>query len=220
MALRTERGKPCPKTAAHLRSGASCPQQALHAVAARRSDLNFQTYGFQIGEKDMNDNARCFILAGDGYEEISYAELQKRRVEDPAYADKRFIPLHGMLMEVTEADYRDFYRNIRRQKYLSEEAARNGAFSYNALDGDEMSGEDIICDTSPPLDEQVLGKLLIEEMLRCLRRLDEADRRLLAALYFEDKSERELARELEIPRKTLSYRKHKILEQLKRLMRI
>ena len=53
----------------------------------------------------MNDNARCFILANDGYEEISYAELQKRRAVNPAYAGKRFIPLHGMLMEVTEAGY-------------------------------------------------------------------------------------------------------------------
>jgi hypothetical protein len=103
----------------------------------------------------MNDNARCFILADSSYEEISYAELNERRANDPAYTGKRFIPLHGMLMEVTEADYRSFYRDAERQKYLRKEADRAGEVSYNALDTDEMSGEDIIPDTSPPPDEQV-----------------------------------------------------------------
>jgi RNA polymerase sigma factor (sigma-70 family) len=168
----------------------------------------------------MNDNARCFILTGDGYEEITYAELTKRRASDPAYTDKRFVPLHGMLMEVTEADYRDFYRDAERQKYLRKEANRTGEVSYNALDTDEMSGEDIIPDTSPLLDEQVTDKLLVEELLSCFGRLDAADRRLLAALYFNGKSERELARQLEVPRKTLSYRKNKALERLRRLLKI
>jgi RNA polymerase sigma factor (sigma-70 family) len=166
----------------------------------------------------MNDDARCFVLAQSGYEEIPYAELKRRRESDPAYAGKRFIPLHGMLMEVTEADYRDFYKNIRRQKYLNEEAARNGAFSYNTLDSDEMSGEDVIEDTSPPVDEQALDRLLIEEMLLCFGRLDEAERALLAALYFDDKSERELADELGVPRTTLSYRRSKAVALLKKMM--
>lgn len=166
----------------------------------------------------MNDNTRCFILADDGYEEISYAELQERRANNPVYADKRFIPLHGMLMEVTEADYRAFYRNIRRQRYIDEEAARNGAFSYNALDSEEMSGEDIIADISPLLDEQVSDKLLVETMLCCFSRLDEADRKLLAALYFEGKSERVLANELGITHQAVNKRRQKIITKLRALM--
>ena len=48
----------------------------------------------------MFDNSRCFVLSNEGYEEITYAELRERRADDPAYTGKRFLRLHGMLMEV------------------------------------------------------------------------------------------------------------------------
>jgi len=169
----------------------------------------------QIGGRTMLNNTRCFILGNGGYEEISYAELQERRANDPAYTDKRFLRLHGMLMEVTEADYRDFYRDMRRQRYLDEEAARNGAFSCNAQDG-----EDCLADPSPLLDEVVPDKLLLEQLLFCFGQLAEDDRRLLSALFFDGKSERDLAKELGIPRMTLSYQKGQALDQLKRMMKI
>ena len=43
-------------------------------------------------------NGKCFILSPDGYEEITYAELCRRRDADESYKDKKFIPLHGMLI--------------------------------------------------------------------------------------------------------------------------
>jgi hypothetical protein len=75
-------------------------------------NLNFHKSDFRLEKGLMNDNARCFIFCKSGYEEISYAELQKRRTDNPSYADKRFIPLHGMLMEVTEADYHDIVHSL------------------------------------------------------------------------------------------------------------
>ena len=169
----------------------------------------------------MKNNARCFILSDGNYEEeISYAELQARRVNNPVYATKRFIRLHGMLMEVTEADYRSFYRDKRRQQYIDEEASFHGTFSYNAYDSDELSGEELIQDTASPVDEQVAGKLCLEDMLRCFGRLDEADRKLLTALYVDGTSERELARRLETPRMTLNYHTDKALERLRDLVKI
>jgi RNA polymerase sigma factor (sigma-70 family) len=217
MALKTEREampKDC-RIPAVIRSLAAAGASRCRAPPLRSG---FQNPGFQIGEKDMNDNARCFVLAGDGYEEIPYIELQKRRTSDPAYAGKRFIPLHGMLMEVTEADYRDFYRSIERQKYLRKEAKRTGEVSYDALDTDEMSGEDTIPNTSPPPDDVVSDWLLLEEMLCCFRRLDESDRKLLAALYFEDKGERTLAAELGITHQAVNKRRQKAIAKLRELM--
>jgi RNA polymerase sigma factor (sigma-70 family) len=166
----------------------------------------------------MDDNARCYIFSCNGYEEISYSELQERRAVYPAYAGKRFIPLHGMLMEVTETGYQDFYRNIRRQKYVDAEARRNGAVSYNVLDTDEMSGADIIADTSPPVDEQAVSNLLLEEMRSCFGRLGEADRELLTALYFDEKSARQLAKEIGVSKTTVNYRRRRAIARLKKMM--
>ncbi len=168
----------------------------------------------------MKGNEKCFILSDSGeYEEITYAELLERKESDPEYADKLYIRLHGALMEVTEADYHDYHKDRRRQKYIDEEAALNGKCSYDALDNGLISGEDIIRDESPPVAVQAIENVLIEEMLRCFGRLNDADRALLEVLFFEGISERKFAEILNIPRKTLSYQKNKALERLRNLMK-
>ena len=89
-------------------------------------------------------NAKCFVFAPDGYEEITYSELCRRREMDQGYEEKKFIPLHGMLMEVTPEQYREFYRNRRRQKYLDERSKDNGDISIDMLTTPEFNGADIL----------------------------------------------------------------------------
>ena len=60
--------------------------------------------------------SKCFIKTDNGYEEITYEELLRREETDPSYKGRRFLPLHGMLMEVTPEQYKDFYKERRRQK--------------------------------------------------------------------------------------------------------
>jgi len=165
----------------------------------------------------MKDN-KCFILTSNGYEEISYAELVLRSETEPLYKEKRFIPLHGMLMEVSLDDYKEFYRTRRRQKYLREEAIRAKEVSYNAIDSDEMSGEDIIVDMSKPVADYVVDKLLLEEMLKCFGQLSDDDRALITALFFEGKNETETAKLFSITQQAINKRKRKILKNLKEML--
>ena len=166
----------------------------------------------------MKDQTKCFILTPAGYEEISYAELKERCKNDPAYASKRFIPLHGMLLEVSSEDYHEFYRNTRRQKYIEEESSRAGAFSYNELDTENMKGEDVITDPSPLIDDVLSDKLLIEDMLLCFGQLSDDDRELLTALYFEGKSESVIAGELGLSQQAVNKRHQKAIRTLKERM--
>ena len=46
---------------------------------------------------------------------------------------KLFLPLYGMLMEVTEQEYKTFYKTVRREKYLKEQSIANEDFSYDML---------------------------------------------------------------------------------------
>ena len=64
----------------------------------------------------MNGTVRCFIRIHGQYKEISYEELLKRKETDASYRDKRFIPLHGMLLEVPPEE------TTTLSKYLREEA--------------------------------------------------------------------------------------------------
>lgn len=107
--------------------------------------------------QDKQNNI-CFIRTANGYEQIPYAELCKRRNTIEEYKSKKFLPLHGMLMEVTEETYRDFYRDRRRQKYIDERSAENNDFSYDMLTTDDFNGEDILIDTSQEIDEAVISR--------------------------------------------------------------
>jgi RNA polymerase sigma factor (sigma-70 family) len=166
----------------------------------------------------MKEQTKCFILTPDGYEEITYAELTRRQEANPSYRDRWFIPAHGMLMEVSEADYKEFYRAKRRQTYIDEEASRAGAFSYNALDTDELNGEDILVDDSQPVDTQIADKLTLEALRVGLNKLSEEERKLLTALFFDEFSETELAKSLGITQQAVSKRRRKALNRLKELM--
>lgn len=61
---------------------------------------------------------KVFVLDNGSYTELSYEKFCSHKENDVSYVDKFFIPLHGMLMEVTEETYRDFYKSGRRQKYI------------------------------------------------------------------------------------------------------
>lgn len=88
--------------------------------------------------------AKCFILSPNGYEEITYSELCRRIDADIHYRERKFVPLHGMLMEVMPEQYADFYRAKNRQRYLDRRSAENGDISIDMLTTDEFNGADIL----------------------------------------------------------------------------
>lgn len=156
--------------------------------------------------QDKQNNI-CFIRTGNGYEQITYAELCKLRNTNEGYKSKKFLPLHGMLMEVTEEQYKEFYRQKRRQKYIDECSAENSDFSYDMLTTDDFNGEDILVDDSEPLDEQVVRKIMVDKLRRALR-----------LLSVDELSERTLAEKYGISQVAIHKRKVKILNKLKKLL--
>lgn len=159
----------------------------------------------------MNDQSKCFILTPAGYEEITYAELTRRQQDDPSYHSRRFIPLHGMLLEVEAGDYRIFYREIERQKYLRKEATRVKEMSCDNLGA--------IPSVTPTVEDDVTHRQLLEALRRGLKMLPDDDRALITALFYEGKSEREVAKETGVPQKTVNDRRHKALAKLKKFMK-
>lgn len=78
---------------------------------------------------------KVFIIADGSYREITPAEHEFRKEADAGYREKKFIGLHSMIMEVSEKEYIEFYRNKRRQKYLDEQRRDNGDVSYHPPHG-------------------------------------------------------------------------------------
>ncbi len=161
---------------------------------------------------------KVFILENNEYVEITYEELCYREATDKSYEDKLFLPLHGMLMEVTEDVYVDFYRDQRRQQYITARSIANGDVSYDALNTDEFNGEDTLVDPDENVAEQVAQKMLIEKLHRVLPLLSEDEQLLIHRHYFEDIPETELAEIYGITQQGISKRIKKIREKLKKLL--
>ncbi len=167
---------------------------------------------------DKYANSKCFVFSPDGYEEITYSELCRRRDIDTSYQAKRFIPLHGMLLEVTEADYIAFYKAKRRQKYLDERSEENGDISIDMLTTDEFNGADILVDDSDPIADQVIHSMMLDKLHACLLLLSVEEQALIHDLFYTEMTEREIAAKHGVSQVAIHKRKKRILAKLKKFM--
>lgn len=161
---------------------------------------------------------KVFIIENGGYREISYEELRRRTEEIPAYADKLFLPLHGMLMEVTKDDYADFYKAENRQKYLSRQAAANGDISYDMLTTDDFNGEDILIDDSDDIAVQVEHRIMTEKLKYAIYTLPTDEQELIRLHFFKDVPQTEIAKLYGVNQSNVSRKISKILSKIKKLI--
>lgn len=167
---------------------------------------------------DKYAKSKCFILSADGYEEITYSELLRRRDIDESYKNKKFLPLHGMLMEVSPEEYQQYYKAKRRQKYLREQSEDNGDFSFDALTTDTFNGEDILVDESEPVDEQIIRKVMEDKLRKAMLLLSEDERLLIYLHYYAAIPETELAAFYGISQQAISKRIAKVRGKLKNII--
>ena len=132
---------------------------------------------------------------------------------------KYYIHVPGALVEVSEDIYFAYYQEKRRGRTLREKDERNGAVSYDGLDTPELSGQEMIPDRGAvSVEDAAIANILRGELRRCLALLDEPDRQLIHALYFEGLSEREYAKRVGVPQRTINDRRHRALRKLKKLL--
>ena len=139
------------------------------------------------------------------------------------------IRIGGAPVEVTKSVYTEYFRAARRIRYY-EEDIKTGKI---LVSGDKVTfvpcKEDSIerledeagvefFDECESVEDVVIRKLMAEKLRRSLPLLEPDERRLIDELFFNGKSERQLAAETEIPRMTICSRKHKILAKLRKLL--
>lgn len=165
--------------------------------------------------RNKNKQYQVFIRKNGEYLEISYEEFC--RTQDTVFKDAFFICSHGVLMEVTQDFYRDYYRENRRVRYLEEQAA-DKVISYHSFDTDEFCGEDILIDPDENVAEQVVQKIMIDKLRSVLPLLTDDEKALIQAIYFEGMTERDYAEITGVYRNAVHKKKVRILEKLKKLL--
>ena len=158
----------------------------------------------------MNDRAD----SSKGYTQVS-EDYIKGYIDGFTDGKPYFVNLGYAVMETTEEHYRSYYKDWSRRRYLDRLDTENQLLSYDALDSDEFSGSDIAIDTSEPFEDVVDRKLMVQRLPELISQLNDNEREFILDLYFRNISEREMEKILGIPRKTLCYRRIKILKRLK-----
>ena len=161
---------------------------------------------------------KVFVQEKGDYEEFAYSEFCKAREKDDSYANRYFIPIQGMLLEVDEENYKDFYRDKERNRYLKKLDVANGLNSIGALDSEDNNGIDFISSTSQDVAEVVSNKLMLDKLRECLFLLPTEEKKLIQQHYFEEITEAKLSKLYGISQQAISKRLKKIREKLKRLM--
>lgn len=133
---------------------------------------------------------------------------------------EKYIKINGKLIPVTDEVYLAYYRQDRRARFSHEKHQMQGVVSFQELDTDEMTGEDMIPDLDAvSIEEQVVEELLHEHLRRCISLLTEEEQKIIYALYYEQKTEREYAKTLGISQKGVNKRRHKALAHLRALIK-
>ena len=134
--------------------------------------------------------------------------------------EKNFIKIGNVLVEVTREVYDAYYSVERHMRTLNEKDDRNGTVPYSNLDTKETLGVEMLRDlTAESVEDEDLLRVLSERLHYCLSHLPVSDQTLIQAIYFEDLSEREYARQVSLSQKGVNKRKHKILKKLRKMMK-
>lgn len=143
-------------------------------------------------------------------------------------AEKEFyLYIEGKRVEVTEEVYREYYRGERRERYFMEDLKRGRTVTdpetkeVRFVPGREDSLERLIengeqfAQPGRSMEEQTVTTLLLERALAVLTPLE---REMVEELYFLEKTEREVGKDLHLADATVHRRKVKVLEKLRGLL--
>lgn len=163
---------------------------------------------------------KVFILENGEYVEITYEELCRREEIDCTYKDKLFIPLHGMIMEVTKEQYDAFYRDHERQRYLRKRDIRYGLLSIDSFDTETDRGIDYLCICAEDVAEVVTHTMLLDKLRTVIHTLTDEEKELIDKHFYQEIPQTQLAEEYGVNQSNISRRISKILTKIKKLLEI
>ena len=121
----------------------------------------------------------------------------------------------GTLVPVTEEVYRAYKQSQWR------ESNRRRAVNERERSLEQVEEGGVHITSQKKLVEQIVEeKLLLEMLLKALETLTEDERFLIDEIYFQEKTIREVASEVNIPFQTVHSKRNKIIEKLKKILKI
>ena len=124
------------------------------------------------------------------------------------------------LIEVSLEEYKDFYKEIERNKYIKKKNKKIKFISIDEISEDmEIREKNILKDKDIDIDFEVERKIEIEQLKEALLQLNDEEYQIIKALFYDEKSLRDYAKVIGVSYGTVLYKERKILEKLKKLLK-
>lgn len=138
------------------------------------------------------------------------------RIRDPETGEiKRYFKINGKLIEVDRDVFNICYNSYEKMNREITNDCKVNLISLDAFDKDgaELSnGSDI----ESNLIDQIDRKDKINEIMRLISKLEPHDRELITNLLVYEKTERELAKQLNVSQNAINKRKKTILKKIRK----
>ena len=161
---------------------------------------------------------KVFIKENGVYITLSYEAFCERRLYHAKDCERLFLPIQGCLLEADQETYRSFYQERERTRYLEQLEWKAGVLSLEEIDLDREMVRSPFHDPDEEPEELILSRQRTEQLRQAISQLTPAERKLLLGLFYENRSERELAKEYCVYHNTIHKRKKRILKKLKNFL--
>ena len=169
----------------------------------------------------MNNEVKSvFVIESGNYVEITYQEFLERRSSDSSYKSRKFILVETHIMELSEENYRAYYKEKRHVKYVKEREREVGVVSYDALADRGVYGEELIADQEEDVCDLAVSHTLVENLRNCLSLLTDEEYRLIRLRFYAQLTEAEIGRLYGVSQQSISKRLARICKKIKNLMKI
>ena len=129
-----------------------------------------------------------------------------------------FIFVNGDKVMVSKEVYLAYWQHTNRENYLERLDRQNKLLFFSEVDHDG-NFVDNLADKSVDVEKLVETKEAIEALNTALSELNDEEREIINALYFQEETTREVADIFKISHPALIKRKNKILEKLKTILK-
>lgn len=125
-----------------------------------------------------------------------------------------YFKIDGVLIEVSYEIYMLCMKSAKKLEYAEMVQVKR---KYRSLDNKEDFVElELHRADENEIAESIYKNELYKQLHAAIRNLDTLERMIIYGTYFEELSERQLAAKLDIPQRTINYKKHQILNCLKK----
>jgi RNA polymerase sigma factor (sigma-70 family) len=135
-----------------------------------------------------------------------------------------FIPLpEGRAFEVTRAVYLCWYAGERQAKYQIERDRQHHVYSFEYLNELALRSEanrigDVFASPEDSAEEQIVRNQVNAKLYAAINRLEPEEQKLIRAIFFEDVSLRNYAKQEGVTHRAILKRRNYILKKLRKLM--